>query len=97
MVAGIIGWVVVGVLVGFVSSKLVNLRGDDPKLGMIAAVLGAVVGAIVYRLASGVEVRGWNAHSLLAAAVGAAAATVLWHAIRSRTISHITHAPRRSR
>ena len=54
MVPGMLGWVVVGVFIGFVASKFVNLRGDDPKLGMAAAVFGAFVGAIIYRIASGV-------------------------------------------
>lgn len=93
---GILGWLVVGLLVGFVASKVVNLRGDDPRFGIGAAVLGAVVAAVVYTVASGAGVSAWNAWSLLWAAVGATVGAVAWHAIRSRSISHDSYVARRS-
>lgn len=96
MLPGMIGWVVVGVLVGFIASKFVNLRGDDPKLGMAAAVFGAFVGAIIYRIASGVEVSAWNWHSLACAGLGAIIAVIVWHLIRSKTISHTSYRARQS-
>ena len=49
----LITWVVTGLIVGFVMSKVVNLRGDDPRLGIGASVLGAIVGGIMYCMISG--------------------------------------------
>jgi uncharacterized membrane protein YeaQ/YmgE (transglycosylase-associated protein family) len=87
MFFGILGWVVVGAVVGFVASKLINLRGDDPKLGIFAAMGGAFGAGVLYAMISGVAVRGWNPWSVLFAGIGAVVAVLAWHLIRSRTIS----------
>jgi uncharacterized membrane protein YeaQ/YmgE (transglycosylase-associated protein family) len=88
LLVGILGWIVIGLIVGFIASKAVNLRGDDPKLGFGAAVGGAVLAGFLYSLISGNGVSAWNTWSIVFAAVGAVAAVVTWHAVRSRTISH---------
>ena len=96
MVPALLGWLAVGLLVGFVVSKLVNLRGDDPKLGILAAIIGSFIGAVIYRIASGVETRAWNSWSVLMAAIGAGVCVTVWHLVRSRTISHERHHVRQS-
>ena len=88
MILGIIGWLIVAMVVGFVASRLVDLHGDDPRLGYGVAVAGALVGAIAYTLVSGAGVSGFNVWSLIWAAVGAVVACVAWHAVRSRFVSH---------
>ena len=93
---GILGWLVVGVLVGFIASKLVHLRGDDPRFGMVAAVAGAVIAALVYVVASGAGLAVWSGRALMWAAVGAAAAAALWHLVRSRFIPRDAYVERRS-
>ena len=96
MFLGLLGWVVVGVVVGFAVSKVINLRGDDPRFGIFAAVGGAVVAGVIYTVVSGAGVSAWNVWSILCAAIGSVVAVLLWHAIRSRTISHDRYVPRRS-
>ena len=96
MILGILGWVIVGVIVGFVASKLVNLRGDDPRLSIGAAAAGAIVAGVLYSMISRDGVSAWNAWSILFAAVGATVAAVAWHAVRSRYISRERYVPRRS-
>ena len=96
MLLGIIGWVVVGVIVGFVARKMVNLRGDDPRLSIGVAAASAVLAGILYGMISGDAVSAWNAWSILWAAVGALVGAIAWHAVRSRYISHERYAPRRS-
>jgi len=96
MFLGLLGWIAVGLLVGFVTTKLVNLRGDDPRLSIGVAAAGAICGAVIYTIFSGAGVSAWNPWSLLSAAGGAAVAMVIWHAVRSRTISHDTYTSRRS-
>jgi uncharacterized membrane protein YeaQ/YmgE (transglycosylase-associated protein family) len=96
MIIGIIGWIAVGLIVGFIATKIVNLRGDDPRLGIgIAAGAAVVVGAI-YSLISGSGVTAWNPWSVLFAAIGGVVGVVVWHAVRSRSISHERYRPRRS-
>ena len=96
MILGVIGWIVVGLIVGFVASKAVDLHGDDPRLGIGAAVGGAFVAAILFRAFSGVAVTAWNPWSLLCATLGAVAAVVIFHIVRSRYVSHETFTHRRS-
>ena len=96
MFVGLLGWVVVGLIVGFAVSKVVNLRGDDPRFGIFAAIGGAVLAGVIYTVVSGAGVSAWNVWSILSAAIGSVVAVLLWHLIRSRTISHERYVPRRS-
>jgi uncharacterized membrane protein YeaQ/YmgE (transglycosylase-associated protein family) len=88
MIFGIVSWVLLGLLVGFVISKLVNLRGDDPLIGVLAGLGGGIVGGIAHAVFSGSGVIAWDVWNMLSAVVGAAAGAGIWHAIRSRSISH---------
>jgi uncharacterized membrane protein YeaQ/YmgE (transglycosylase-associated protein family) len=48
MILGIVSWLIVAVIVGFIASKVVDLRGDDPRLGLAASCAGGVVAAVLY-------------------------------------------------
>ena len=96
VILAIAEWVIVGLVVGFLASKIVNLRGDDPRLGIFAAVGVAVVAAALYTFFSGAGLGAWRPWALLWAAAGAAAGAAAWHAVRSRSISHDRYVPRRS-
>ena len=94
--AVLLSWVAAGLIVGFIASKAVNLRGDDPRLGIFAAVIGAVVTGVVYSLITGTSIMTWTMWANVYAAIGALVAVVAWHAIRSRTITHEKYTARRS-
>jgi hypothetical protein len=96
MFLGFLGWVVVGLVVGFIVSKALNLHGDDPKLGIGVAVGGAIVGGFLYSVIGGAAVSAWNPWSILSAAVGAGAGAAIWHGVRSRYVSRGGYTPRRS-
>lgn len=93
---GIVEWIVVGVVIGFIASKAVNLRGDDPRLGIFVAAGGAVVAAALYSFFSGTAVDAWAPWTLVSAAVGGLVGAVVWHAVRSRYITHERYVPRSS-
>ena len=92
----IVGWIVVGVIVGFLVNKAVNLRGDDPRMGIGCAAAGAFVAGLAHGIISGSGTTAWNPWGLLFAAIGALVAVVAWHAIRSRSISHDRQSSRSS-
>ena len=96
MIMGLIGWLVVGLLIGFVISKVLDLHGDDPRLGIGVAIAGAIAAATAYTLVSGAGVTAFNVWSLLWAAIGAAAALGIWHGVRSRYVSRETYTRRSS-
>jgi|SRR3954471_3717452 uncharacterized membrane protein YeaQ/YmgE (transglycosylase-associated protein family) len=96
VILGIVEWIVIGLLIGFIASKLVDLHGDDPRLGVFVATGGAILAAGLYCLFSGTGVTGWDPWTLACAAVGAIAGAVVWHAVRSRYVSRQTYSPRSS-
>ena len=97
MVLGIIAaWLVVGLVVGYIASRVVDLHGDDPRFGFAAAGAGALVGAVAYTLSSGATMSAWNPWSFVWAAVGATGAVIIWHAVRSRFVSHESQTRRSS-
>lgn len=89
-------WLAIGAFIGFVVSKVVNLRGDAPIGGIGVAALGAAATGITYNLYSGNGLNTWHIWSCLAAAAGAAVAVTVWHLVRSRYVSHETVHMRRS-
>lgn len=96
MFFAIIGWALVGLVVGFIASKFVNLRGDEPLVGILCAMGGALCGGLLYAYFSGRGVVAWDLWSLVIAAGGAAVTVATYHAIRSRSISHEQQSVRRS-
>lgn len=80
----IIAWVVLGLIAGFIGSKLVNKRGEGLFLDIILGVVGAVVGGWVFSLFGAQGVSGLNLHSLIVAVIGAVLILVVYHAIRRK-------------
>jgi uncharacterized membrane protein YeaQ/YmgE (transglycosylase-associated protein family) len=93
---GLIGWLLAGLLIGFIVSKVLDLHGDDPRLGIAVAAAGAVVAATLYTLISGAGVSAFNVWSLIWATLGAAAATGIWHTVRGRYVSRTPYTRRSS-
>jgi uncharacterized membrane protein YeaQ/YmgE (transglycosylase-associated protein family) len=96
MMISIVGWLAVGLLVGFIARKMVDLRGDDPRLGIAVACGGAIVAGVVYTLISGAGVSAFSVRSMLWAAIGAAAGAWGWHTVRSRYVPRAAYTSRRS-
>jgi uncharacterized membrane protein YeaQ/YmgE (transglycosylase-associated protein family) len=82
----IIAWIVLGLIAGFIASKLVNKTGEGIVLDIILGIVGAVVGGFLTTSLglSREGVNGLNITSLLIAVVGAVVVLVVWHAIRRR-------------
>ena len=92
----LLAWTLCGLLIGFVANRVVNLRGDDPRLALGASTAGALIAGVLYLVISSAEGGHWTWIGLAFAAGGALVAVVTWHAVRSRTISHARYVPRRS-
>lgn len=87
MVMGVIGWIVLGLIVGFIVSTLVNKQGEGLSFDILLGIVGAVVGGWIFNAARTTGVTGFNIWSLMVAVVGAVVFLVVWHAIR-RSTSH---------
>lgn len=96
VILAIFEWVVVGLIIGFIASKVVDLHGDDPRLGVLAATGGAIFAAALYTFFSGAGLGAWRPWTLAWAAGGATAGVLIWHGVRSRYVSRERYVPRRS-
>ena len=77
-----IAWIVLGLLAGYIGSKLVNNRGEGIVLDVLLGVVGAIVGGWLFNRFGAVGVTGFNVYSLLVAVIGAVLVLVVYHAIR---------------
>ena len=79
-----IAWVVLGLLAGFIASKIVNKSGEGFFMDTVLGVVGAVVGGYLFQMFGMAGVSGVNIYSILVAVVGAVVVLVIYHAIRRR-------------
>jgi len=76
-----VAWIILGLVAGFVASKVVNKSGEGVLLDIVLGVVGAVVGGFVFQTFGMAGVTGLNVYSILVAAVGAIVFLVIYHAI----------------
>jgi uncharacterized membrane protein YeaQ/YmgE (transglycosylase-associated protein family) len=81
----IIAWIILGLIAGFIGSKIVNKSGDGFLLDIILGIVGALVGGFVFRLFGASGVTGLNLYSLLVAVVGAIVFLLIYHALFRRS------------
>jgi uncharacterized membrane protein YeaQ/YmgE (transglycosylase-associated protein family) len=82
---GIISWLILGLIAGFIGSKIVNKTGQGLWLDIALGIVGAVVGGFLFSGVFGVEgITGLNVWSLIVAIIGSV--VVLWgyHALAGR-------------
>ena len=77
-----IAWIILGLLAGFIGSKLVNRRGEGIFFDILLGVVGAVVGGWLFNRFGAVGVTGLNLYSLLVAVIGAVVVLLVYHALR---------------
>ena len=82
----ILSWIVLGLIAGFIASKLVNKTGEGILLDIALGIVGAVIGGYLTSLLGfSAGVTGLNIPSLIVAILGAVVFLVVYHALR-RTI-----------
>jgi uncharacterized membrane protein YeaQ/YmgE (transglycosylase-associated protein family) len=77
----ILAWIVLGLVAGFIASKLVGGSGQGVVMDIILGIVGAVVGGWLFNTFGMAGVAGFNLYSLLVAVVGAALLLVVYHAV----------------
>ena len=78
----LLAWIILGLIAGFIGSKLVNRRGEGIFLDIILGIVGAIVGGWLFSTFGASGVTGVNLYSLLVAVVGAVVVLLVYHAIR---------------
>lgn len=79
-----LAWIVLGLIAGFIGSKIVNRRGEGILLDVLLGVVGAFAGGWLFHLFGAHGVSGLNIYSLFVAVVGSVVLLVIYHAFRRR-------------
>jgi uncharacterized membrane protein YeaQ/YmgE (transglycosylase-associated protein family) len=77
-----LAWIVLGLIAGFIASKIVNKHGEGFFLDIILGIVGAVAGGWIFSAFGAHGVTGVNLYSILVAVVGAVVVLAIYHALR---------------
>ncbi len=80
----IIAWIILGLIAGFIGSKIVNKSGQGVVLDIVLGIVGAVVGGFIFNEFGQVGITGFNIYSLIVAVIGAVVVLVIYHAVAGR-------------
>jgi uncharacterized membrane protein YeaQ/YmgE (transglycosylase-associated protein family) len=83
---GIISWTVIGLIAGFIGSKIVNKTGEGPIRGILG-IIGAFVGGWIFTTMGAAGVTGINIYSIFVAVIGAVVVLVAYHAIFGQRVT----------
>jgi uncharacterized membrane protein YeaQ/YmgE (transglycosylase-associated protein family) len=81
-----IAWIVLGLIAGFIGSKLVNRTGEGVLMDIVLGIIGAIVGGWLFNTFGMAGVTGLNVYSMVVAVIGAVVVLVLYHALARRRI-----------
>jgi uncharacterized membrane protein YeaQ/YmgE (transglycosylase-associated protein family) len=73
-----------GLVAGFIASKIVNRQGEGLILDIVLGIVGAIVGGYLFSLFGGQGVNGVNIYSMFVAVVGAIIVLVMYHSFTGR-------------
>ncbi len=82
---GIIAWLVLGLISGFIASKVINKSGEGLLLDIALGIIGAVVGGWLFNWLGYAGVTGLNIYSMFVAVIGAIIVLVIYHMVVRRT------------
>jgi uncharacterized membrane protein YeaQ/YmgE (transglycosylase-associated protein family) len=84
-----VAWIVLGLIAGFIASKIVNKTGEGWLLDIVLGIVGAVAGGWLFSSFGMPGATGLNLYSLFVAVAGAAVLLVAYHAFfPSARLSH---------
>ena len=79
-----LAWIILGLIAGYIGSKIVNKTGEGVLLDIILGIVGAIVGGWLFRAFGAQGVTGLNLYSLIVAVIGAIVFLLVYHAIFRR-------------
>jgi uncharacterized membrane protein YeaQ/YmgE (transglycosylase-associated protein family) len=80
----ILGWVLLGLIAGFIASKIVNKAGEGFVLDIVLGVVGALVGGFIFSKLGATGITGFNLYSMFVAVVGAIVVLLVYHLLIGR-------------
>ncbi len=83
----ILAWLVLGLISGFIASKIVNHSGAGLLLDIVLGIVGAMVGGWLFATLGATPITGFNIYSMFVAVVGAVVVLVIYHALFGRRVT----------
>jgi uncharacterized membrane protein YeaQ/YmgE (transglycosylase-associated protein family) len=80
-----LSWIVLGLISGFIASKIVNKAGQGVVMDIVLGIIGAVAGGWLFNTVGHIGVTGVNLYSILVAVVGAVIVLFIYHALIGKT------------
>jgi len=80
----IISWIILGLIAGFIGSKIVDRRGQGFWLDMALGIVGALVGGFLFSLFGSSGVTGLDIWSMIVAIVGSVVVLLIYNAVAGR-------------
>jgi uncharacterized membrane protein YeaQ/YmgE (transglycosylase-associated protein family) len=81
---GFVAWLVMGLIAGFIASKLVNKQGEGMLMDIVLGIVGAFVGGFVANALGFSGITGFNIYSILISVLGAVLVLIVYHALARR-------------
>lgn len=81
----LLSWILLGLIAGFLGSKVVKRQGEGIFLDIVLGIAGAVAGGYLFTFFGAGRVTGLNVYSVLVATAGAVLVLVIYHGIRRAT------------
>jgi uncharacterized membrane protein YeaQ/YmgE (transglycosylase-associated protein family) len=78
----LIAWILLGLMAGFIGSKIINRTGEGFLLDIVLGIVGAVAGGWLFQFFGLAGVSGLNIYSLVVAVVGSMLVLITYHLIR---------------
>jgi uncharacterized membrane protein YeaQ/YmgE (transglycosylase-associated protein family) len=80
----VLSWILLGLIAGFIGSKLVNSSGQGLLLDIVLGIVGAVVGGFLFSMFGAEGPTGFNIYSLIVAIIGSVVVLWVYHALMGR-------------
>jgi uncharacterized membrane protein YeaQ/YmgE (transglycosylase-associated protein family) len=81
---GIISWIILGLIAGFIGSKIVDKHGQGFWLNIALGIIGALVGGFIFDLIGSTGVTGLNIWSMIVAIIGSVVVLWIYNAVSGR-------------
>jgi uncharacterized membrane protein YeaQ/YmgE (transglycosylase-associated protein family) len=81
---GVISWIILGLIAGFIGSKIVDKQGQGFWLNIALGIVGALIGGFLFSLFGASGVTGLNLYSLLVAIIGSIVVLLIYNALAGR-------------
>ncbi|HWW46973.1 MAG TPA: GlsB/YeaQ/YmgE family stress response membrane protein [Xanthobacteraceae bacterium] len=81
---GIFSWIILGLIAGFIGSKIVDKQGQGLWLNIVLGIVGALVGGFIFSFFGASGVTGLNLWSMIVAIIGSIVVLLIYNAATNR-------------